>query len=361
MLSSNYLVTKSHAINEMRYKDMTLQEMRLFTVYLSRINKDKISTRRVRFKLEEFKKLMGLNPKTSIAYVKKVTENMLKHVITEPKGDEGQYSQYQIFKKCEVLTDKSGDWSVYLDAHDDVLPLMFEYKNRYFRYKLWNTLRLTSPNQIRMFEILKQYENTTHRSLTITLADLKEKLDIDPEEYTRWDNFKTRILTPCQKALKEYTDICFTYKPIKNGKAITALKFFVEKNDDYDHQLSLDDYIDDNDAIKTRSEFKNENEYFEYVKSLPQDIQDGIIAEEIKLQYIETYKDIVEFSFTENEMSILYDELHHLIKGDDLEASEAREEALYEAYDKLRRYERVQDIGSRLGYLITTLKNYCKG
>ncbi len=361
MLRSNYLVTKSNALNEMRYRDMSLQEMRLFTVYLSRINHEDISTRRVKFSLDEFRKLMNLNPKTSTSYMKQITASMLKHVITEPIGEDGSYKQYQIFKTCEVISDNIGKWYVTIDAHDEALPLMFEYKNRYFRYKLWNTLHLTSTNQIRMYELLKQYENTEHKTLTISLTDLKEKLDIKPEEYSRWENFKTRVLVPCQKALKEKTDISFSYDPIRNGRLTVALKFTIEKNEDYDHQLSLDEFIDESKIIKGRTDFKTEQEYFEYVDSLPQDIQEDIIAEEKKLSDIESYKQIVGYSFKEDEMSVLYDSIYDLIPGEDAEMEAAREEALHEAYNKLRRYERVQDIGSRLGYLIATLKNNYQG
>lgn len=354
MLKSNYLVTKSNVLNEMRHKDMTLQEMRLFTVYLSRIDKEKISTRHVKFPLNEFKELMNLNPTTSITYIRSVTAHLLSHVVTEPKGTKGSYRQYQIFKTCDVDVDTG---TVCMDAHDDVLPLMFEYKNRFFRYKLWNTLHLTSTNQIRMYELLKQYENTEQKSLTISLVDLKEKLDIDPEDYSRWDNFKARIIVPCQKALKEKTDICFEYSPIKSGKATVALKFTIKKNEDYDHQLSLDDYIDESKTIKSRSDFDTEQEYFDYIESLPQDIQEDIIAEEQKLSDIENYKNIVDYSFTENEMSVLYDTLYELFPGADAENEEARDEALHEAYSQLKRYEKVQNISSRFGYLLKTLKN----
>ena len=44
-----------------------------------------------------------------------------------------------------------------IDAHDRALPLMFDFKNKYFKYELWNALRLKSPNQVRMYEILKQW------------------------------------------------------------------------------------------------------------------------------------------------------------------------------------------------------------
>lgn len=358
MLKSNYLVTKSNVLNEMRYKDMTLQEMRLFTVYLSRIDKDKVSTRRVKFSLNEFRSLMNLNPTTSITYIRSVTEHLLSHVVTEPKGTKGSYRQYQIFKTCEVDVDTG---TVCMDAHDDVLPLMFEYKNRFLRYKLWNTLHLTSTNQIRMYELLKQYENTEQKSLTISLVDLKEKLDIDPEDYSRWDNFKARIIVPCQKALKEKTDICFEYSPIKSGKATVALKFTIEKNEDYDHQLSLDDYIDESKTIKSRSDFETDLDYYHYVESLPQDIREDIIAEELKLNDIENYKKVVDYSFSENEMSILYDTLYDLLPGADAENEDAREEALHEAYSQLKRYEKVQKIESRFGYLLKTLKNNYQG
>ena len=366
MLNPNHLVTKSNAINEMRYRDMSVQEMRLFTVYLSRINHTDISTRRVKFSLDEFKKLMNLNPKTSISYMKQITASMLKHVITEPIGDKGEYKQYQIFKNCEVTSDHLGKWYVTIDAHDDALPLMFEYKNKYFSYKLWNTLRLNSTNKIRMYELLKQYARTEQRTLTITLADLKEKLDIDPEEYARWDNFKNRVIDPCQKDLKAHTDICFTYKTIKKSKAVTAIKFTVEDNDAYDHQVSLDEYVDETQIIKQRSDFDKETDYFRYVESLPQDIQDSIIAEELRLNHIELLKEVVDFSFTENEMALIFDELCRIIPysiDDDPEfeqaviVSDERKEVLRLAYQKLKRYETVEKVENRFGYLLKTLNN----
>ena len=49
---------------------------------------------------------------------------------------------------------------------------MFDFKDRYFKYELWNALRLKSANQIRMYEILKQYETIGKREIKVD----KEKL-----------------------------------------------------------------------------------------------------------------------------------------------------------------------------------------
>ena len=134
------------------------------------------------------------------------------------------------------------------------VALMFDFKDRYFKYELWNALRLKSANQIRMYEILKQYETIGKREIKVD--DLRELLGIAPNEYPRWDRFKDRVIDSCQQALKQFTDICYTYERGKTGtggKWITII-FYISKNIEYDGQmtmleLDLQNYID-LDALK---------------------------------------------------------------------------------------------------------------
>ena len=79
----------------------------------------------------------------------------------------GGYNGFQLFKDCTVDIDDKAEWYIEIDAHDKALPLMFEFKDKYFSYQLWNALRLKSPNQLRMYEILKQYEKIGIRILSI--------------------------------------------------------------------------------------------------------------------------------------------------------------------------------------------------
>ena len=51
---------------------------------------------------------------------------------------------------------------------------------KYFKYELWNALCLKSLNQIRMYEILKQYEGLGRRELSV--QSLRELLGIAPTE-----------------------------------------------------------------------------------------------------------------------------------------------------------------------------------
>jgi hypothetical protein len=124
---------------------------------------------------------------------------------------------------------------------------MFDFKEKYFKYELWNALRLKSSNQIRMYEIMKQYEFIGHHEWSV--QELRELLYIGENEYsgrTGWSDFRKNILDACQAALKESTDICYTYergKTGKGGKWLTII-FHIEKNNDYIDQLTLADFID---------------------------------------------------------------------------------------------------------------------
>jgi len=255
-LKNNYLIEKRNILNEIRTNKMTLQQLRFFSIYLAKINSRDLNTRLVIFPLEDFKKIMELQ-KINIVDIKNSVDDLLTKLVHIP-NEGGGFTAFQLFKECSLKKTKEGsdDWYIEIDAHDKALPLMFEFKERYFSYQLWNTLRLKSVNQFRMYEVLKQYENKGER--IITISKLKELLGIEKNEYARWDNFKRFVLESCKKALEEYTDIKFTYEPYgKKGKAgkILTLKFIIKKNTNHKDALSLEKFLDN-----IRSDYINSNE-----------------------------------------------------------------------------------------------------
>ena len=239
-IKGNELVEKRNILNEVRKNSMSLQELRFFSIYLSKINARDPETRKVTFPLNDFKKIMELG-RINIKHMQDVTNSLLGKVVNI-KLENGGFEAFQLFKRCKVYRNELEQWFIDIDAHDDALPLMFDFKEQYFTYELWNALRLKSSNQLRMYELLKQYENLGERK--ITLSDLRELLGIGPEEYPRWDNFKRRIIDGCQEALRENTDICFEYEPIKAGRKIVGIHFKIKKNTEYVDQLSLYDFIE---------------------------------------------------------------------------------------------------------------------
>ena len=305
-LKKKHLVKKRNMLNEIKPNTMSLTELRFFSIYLSKIHKDKPNeTRVVRFPLDDFKAIMELSSRINIKHMQSVTDGLLCKVVNVPiEGEKGKYIGYtafQLFKECTVSQDNNGEWYVEIDAHDKALPLMFEYKNKYFSYTVDNVLRLRSPNQHKMYELLKQYELIGWRVFAID--ELKELLGIGKDEYgDRWDNFKRFVLDACQKALEEHTDIKFTYEPHgKKGKGgkILSLKFTIEKNKDYTDQITLFEFIGEQ-----QQEYENAPTELEYPEDEQEEESELVSPYVEKLEFLSAACDN-EFSI--KEITVLYD------------------------------------------------------
>lgn len=249
MLKKEYIVEKRNILNEFRCNTMNLQEIRFLSIYLSKINARDLSTREVVFSLEDFRKIMDLG-KVNKSHIQSAFTGLLQKVVSVPNENGMGFTSFQLFKECE-LYQKDEEWFVEIDAHDKALPLLFDFKEKYFTYELWNALMLKSSNQLRMYELLKQYEKIGTR--TVSLSDLKAMLGISSYEYPAWQSFKVRVLEACQAALQEHTDICYTYEPVKKGRKFTGVVFTIRKNDAYVDYVCLEEYLN---VIPKREESK---------------------------------------------------------------------------------------------------------
>ena len=264
VLKGTEIIEKSNALNEIRLNNLTLQERRFFSIYLAKINARDITTRKVTFPLNDFKNIMELG-RMNIKHFQAVTNSLLCKVHNQV-NENGGYTGFQLFKECTVDKNEFGEWFIEIDAHDKALPLMFDLKNRYLKYELWNALRLKSSNQVAMYELLKQYEKVG--KVEITISKLRERLGIYLSEYPRWDRFRDRVIDSCQQALEESTDIKFTYERGKTGtggKWLTII-FCIEKNNNYIDQLTLDEFIDMQQSnVSEENEFNFQNEKLEFL------------------------------------------------------------------------------------------------
>jgi len=247
-IRKNQIVKKRNALNEMRPKGMTLQEVRFLSIYLSKIDKDDETTRLVRFSLDDFQAVMDIT-RLDIAHTKRVTDALMGRVVSAPiENENGKmigYDSFHLFKRCRVILDDPSGGHVEIDAADEALPLMFNYKEKYFSYKLSNALSAKSMNQLRMYEILKQYQKIGKRILSV--EELRRQLGIDEKEYQRFGDFKRRVLDACQTALAEHTDIKYTYAPYgKRGQGgkILSIQFIIEENNV--KQMDLTEFIQQN-------------------------------------------------------------------------------------------------------------------
>ena len=295
------LVEKKNVLNQIRKNNMTLQELRLFSIYLSKINARDISTRNVRFTLENFCKIMDI--KADVEQIRGNMYHLLQQIVEIPYEDgRTGFLAIPLFKECGIYrNNETGQWYFEIEAHDKAIPYMFDFKERYFTYELWNVLQLKSANQLRMYEILKQYENIGKHRLSI--EKIRELLNISPKEYPRWSDFKTRVLDSCQKALTKHTDITFTYAPIRTGHKFTAVIFFIQKNENYIDHLNLDQYIQRKNSVKTLPEKMEE-----WIPLNP-DTDEDTIEEIYGDENLAFLADACDYEFSPAEIRVMFDYL----------------------------------------------------
>ena len=359
VLAADNWVNKSNALNEVRNNRMTLSQMRLFTIYLSKINPMKKETREVTFNLEEYTRIMQFK-QTNTTRLIKTAEDLLGLTV-KYLDKTGEYSSdglkgfvmCQIFKRFKLHKNDDGEWLVSIDCHDDVLHLMFDLQKYYFKYELWNALQLTSFNQQRMYELLKQYEKAGER--IVSIKDLREWLGLKPAEYTVWQNFKKRVLDASQAALTHYTDIKFTwevYGKRGQGGKIKALKFTIEKNTNYLRQLTLDDFYIEQGEI----EFEEEPEEFERPDHEIEVDEYGVPYDDNYIDGKSPYMERIEFfmmacneEFSFEEMETINNKLRELLTPDEFNDQIFCYHYIGDRYQDMNRQSRKKEVGSRFG------------
>lgn len=265
------IVEKRNVLNELRATNLSLQELRFFSIYLSKINPRDEKTKVVRFPLSDFQRIMNFG-KLNMQQLKNSADSILGKKVFIPK-ENGGFRGIVLFDECNVDKDQEGEWFVEITASNAATPFMFDFKERYFKYELWNALRLKSPNQVRMYEILKQYEKIGKRELPV--QELRDLLGVAENEYsgrTGWSNFKKYVLDSCQEALRETTDICYTYERGKTGAGGKWLSiiFTISKNEPTNKQMNifeaeLSEYID---LKKEKNSSENEERLSEALQSM---------------------------------------------------------------------------------------------
>ena len=96
---------------------------------------------------------------------------------------------------------------------------------------------MRSSYSIRLYELLKQYENIGHR--TFNLDELEDILQV-PQSYCVWRDFNKRVLETGEKEINKFSDIKISYTPIKTFRKITSVSFVIVSNL---NNLSLKQYI----------------------------------------------------------------------------------------------------------------------
>lgn len=215
----NNVIEKSNILNSMQKAkyDMTLNEFRLFCLYLSKLNARNPSERTATIKIKDFEELFDVSFNTS-RFNQKIHQVAGANIeIKEGK----RTTILQLYSKFEWCDDDEHK-ELRVTCNYDVQPYLFELQKNYTSYKLGNIAKLNALSKIRLYELMKQYEKM--RSVEIAVEDLQSMLMSKENEFKF---FRLRVVDPAVKDINEFTDITVRYEKVLRCRKCTALRFFI--------------------------------------------------------------------------------------------------------------------------------------
>lgn len=235
------LVRKSNQLVEGRYK-FDIWETRVFTKMLTLIKRDDVDFKNYRIYIRDVIDEFGLE-KDNRAYerIKRAGIKLNDRSVRIYRDTDEGKKQFdtKIVASVESFVNNSEGKYIDVSFHPRMKPYLLALKSKFTVYDSRNIMALPSTYTIRIYELLKQYEPIGSRK--IELHDLKEMIGAVEEtfdgetrfikdHYPLYGNFRQKILLKAQNDLKKHTDIYFEFEPLKKGRKIVALKFYIYKN-----------------------------------------------------------------------------------------------------------------------------------
>lgn len=208
------LVVKDNKLIEAHYK-LTKLEQHIVLAMVSKIKKDDVEFKRYKMSIKEF---FGADYGSKYDKMKEATERLMQKIIKikEPDG----LLQVAWLSSAKYY---EGEGVVELEFSPRLKPYLLQLKEKFTAYELANVIEFKSTYSIRIYELLKQYENI--KSRTVTLDELQKMMGT---EYKNFYDIKRFVIETAKKELKEKADIYFTYNPIKLGRKVNSIEFHIK-------------------------------------------------------------------------------------------------------------------------------------
>ena len=321
------VVQKSNPLQTLAETSMTLPELKILDVYLSRIDSHEPDKRHVCLKKGELENLLGVTRMHREELEKRI-DNLFQVVTIQDENKPKKFTKIALFEKAECEPDENGLWQVNLICTVSAMEYIFNVENiGYLRYRLKNVINLTSRYSYILYLYLEN--NRFRKSWKISIEDLREVLQCKAETYDVFKRFNDLILKKCHKEINEKTETKYTYKPIRTGRKVSAISFTVE---------TLADVIPD---LEDEQSQDKSDVYIDYGSPLGNLLGEAACKNEFSFEEIRVLQDLI---------------LQIMPAEDDLE----RCNYLVRLVHLMNYRDTIRSIHKRFSYLRTILENELK-
>ena len=239
-LSSSVVVFQHNNLIEARYS-LTLQEKKIILWLISQIQPDDKDFKKHTLTVREFMELMGLTGNSNYKELQKITLGLMKKVLIIKEPELRITTQVSWLNSARY---EEGEGFIRLSFAPEMHPFLLNLKKTFTVISLSDLMQFKSIHAIRIYEILKQYQDIGERTLTI--SEIKECCGV-LDKLKKYYDFEKKILFIAQREINEKSDIHFEFERQKHVRKIVNIKFIISKNKSYELR---------NNSIKNTEEIK---------------------------------------------------------------------------------------------------------
>lgn len=220
------IVQKSNPLQSLAKTELTLPELKILDVYLSRIDSHDPEKRTVVIEKGELEQVLGVS-RILKQQLKERLHNLFQVVEVEDDTKPDGFKLVSLFEEAEAVPDSEGLWRITLTCTVSAREYIFNIENiGYLKYRLKNVIELKSRYSYVLYLYLEN--NSFRKTWEIELGELKELMKCTANTYTAFFRFNGLILSKCHQEINEKTDCKFDYEPVKRGRAIVAIRFTIK-------------------------------------------------------------------------------------------------------------------------------------
>jgi len=224
METRNFPVVKSnHLIQKTRF-DLTLVEQKLILHVIQMIEPKDDDFKTYRFSIKDYCKICQISDRSGKNY--SIIKSSLKKISDKSFWMEREDGSEVLMRWIDkvVIDHKKDIIDIKLDK--ELKPHLLQLKHFFTKYNYLYVMTMKSQYSIRLYEILKSYENV--QGIIYEVDELRKVLNLADDTLPRWVDFKRFVIEQAIKEINKLTDITITYDTIKKGRSVFEVVFNIK-------------------------------------------------------------------------------------------------------------------------------------
>lgn len=231
-----YWVVKGNELIQKNRFELSLTEQKTIAFICSMIKKSDNAPYQLEyeFNIRDYCKVCGIDYAGGKNY--KNIKATLKHLSDRSMWLDDGESETLMRWLSYVRINKNSE-KVFIEIDRTIAPFLFELKEKFTKYQLYNILAMKSAFSVRIYELLKSY--AYQKNKTFDLEELKRLLEVENvKSYVRFPDFRRKVLEKAQEEINELTDLNISYKPITKGKKVIKIEFQIDIKSPIDRAIA---------------------------------------------------------------------------------------------------------------------------